>query len=243
MASEHTKHLQNLPPRLTLVTCGSFKSLILGDLPMYSSSDYRTSIPSSDLVTKDRPVIDARIGTRREDAAAGFSVGLIPQLIDVLHVLTEGQVLLSRKIRAARLDESSPTAAIAEPPGRFEIPAGQSGSPTVGTARATGPEDIVFDPGTMPTSTSVIDCPPDPGVEVGGVDTASAGVLESAPPSHQPAMTLGDVPNDPPPRPVTQPEMLESVPPAESTASPLRRDYNFFDELDARLASLNDPTA
>ena len=131
-------HTQNLPLRFTLVTCGSFKSsLILSDSPMYSSSAYPTTIPSSDLVTRDLPAVDARIGTRRQNTTAGFPVGLIPQLIDVLHILTEGQDLLSRKIRTARLDESRDPVPIVEQIERFEIPAVRpivdSGSATVET--------------------------------------------------------------------------------------------------------------
>jgi hypothetical protein len=40
--------------------------------------------------------------------------------------------------------------------------------------------------------------------------------------------------------PVADSVPLESAASAGTTASPLYRDYNFFDELDAKLASLQD---
>ena len=121
-AGDHRTNEQNLPLCFTLVTQGSFKSsLILSDPPMYSSSTYETSSPSSDLVATDHPAVDTRTGTRGHDSASGFSVGLIPQLIDVLRILTEGQDLLSRKIRSALLEESSHPFSIVEQDERLQV--------------------------------------------------------------------------------------------------------------------------
>jgi hypothetical protein len=240
-------HGQNLPLRFTLVTSGSFKSsLILSNSPMYSSSAYPTPIPSSDLVTKDRPATHARIETRRQDKTAGFPVGLIPQLIDVLRILTEGQDLLSRKIRAARHDDSSHSVPIVERLECFQIPGVQpivsSGSDPLEAPPTPPSEDIEFDGETTRANTFGIGRPSNPDIEVGGLDTPPARVPDSATPFDSPAVTTINAMGDPSCAPVAQSAPLDSVPPAETTASPLRRNYNFFDELDARLAGLQHPT-
>ena len=50
-------------------------------------------------------------------------MGLIPQLIDVLRILTEGQDLLSRKIRSALLEESNQPFSNVEQDERLQVPA------------------------------------------------------------------------------------------------------------------------
>jgi hypothetical protein len=237
--------MQNLPSRFTPVTPGSFESsLILGDSPMYSSSACPTSIPSSDVATRVHPAIDARIETRRQDTTDGFPVGLIPQLIDVLHILTEGQGLLSGKIRAARLDESSHSGQIVEQLDRFQIPVGQ---PVVGSSstpfeapRTRPAEHSELDGETTGAHTFGIDCPSDPGVEVGGPVASPASVPESAPSTDSPSTMNTKVTGELSNGPVADSVPLESAASAGTTASPLYRDYNFFDELDAKLASLQD---
>ena len=225
--------MQNLPPRFTPVTRGSFESsLILGNSSMYSSSAYPNSIPSSDVATRDHPAIDDRIETRRQDTTDGFPVGLIPQLIDVLHILTEGQGLLSGKIRAARLDESSHS-------GRHVV--GSSSTPFE-TPRPRPAEHGELDEETTRANTFGINYPSDPGVEVGGPVASPANVPESAPSSDSPATTNTKVTGEPSNGPVANSVSLESEASAGTTASPLHRDYNFFDELDAKLASLQDST-
>jgi hypothetical protein len=213
---------------------------------MYSSSAYPITIPSSDLVTRDRPAIDAPIGRRRQDTTAGFPVGLIPQLIDVLHILTEGQDLLSRKIRTARHDESSNAVPIVEQLEHFQIPAGQpvvsSGSAVVETPSTPPSDDVEFDGGATATKAFGIDCPSDPGMKVGGADTPPANDPDSASRSDSPEIGSPDAIANTSSASVIQPVPLHSAPPAETTTAPLRRDYNFFDELDANLASLPDPT-
>lgn len=212
---------------------------------MYSSSAYPITIPSSDLVTRDRPAIDAPIGKRRQETTAGFPVGLIPQLIDVLHVLTEGQDLLSRKIRAARHDESRRAVPLVGQLERFQIPAGQpildSGSATVETPSSPPSDDVVLGGETTPTKAVHIDRPSDPGMKVDGADTARANVPDSPPPSDSLEVRSTDARGDTSSASVVQSVPLHSVPPAETATSAPRHDYNFFDELDASLASLADP--
>ena len=239
-------HTQNLLLRFTLVTYGSFiSSLILSGSPMYSSFAYPTTIPSSDLVTRDHSAIEARVGTRRQDTTAGFPVGLIPQLIDVLHILTEGQDLLSRKIRAARHDELHHSAPIVEQLELPHIPAGPplvgNGSHAVEPPRIPSPGDIAFDGETMRANTLGIDCPSDAGVEAGGAETPPASVTDSAPASDSSVVASADAMSEPSSRSLARSVLLDSESPAARTPSPSRRDYNFFDELDASLASLQNP--
>ena len=52
----------------------------------------------------DRSPVFGSVSSRSEDVTDFSSKGLLPQLIDVLHALTEGQELLSRKVREARLE-------------------------------------------------------------------------------------------------------------------------------------------
>ena len=210
---------------------------------MYSSSASPTTNRSSDLVTRDRPAVDFRTGTL-PDTTAGFSVGLIPQLTEILHVLTEGLDLLAHKVRAARHDESAHSTSHAEQLERVQIP---TGPPVAGSGRATVEtprpprEDIEFDGEHTRADISGIGDTPDPGIDFGGADAPFASFPDSAPLSYPLEVTSAGAADEPSSGPVVQSMPLNATPPA-TTASPLRRDYNFFDELDARLASLQDPT-
>lgn len=211
---------------------------------MYSSSAYQTSTSLSDLVTREQPAAVTQIGTRPDDTTAGFSVGLIPQLIDVLRILTEGQDLLSRKIRTAVLEESSHSIAIDEQVEHIQFPAApptiDSGSPPAGSRVPTS-SDIHFEDTT--TRADTVDCDPtsDPGVEVAGADIPSSSKPGFTPVSDRLMATRGDASDDHSNEPVVQSALLGAAP-DETAASPLRRDYNFFDELDARLAGLGNST-
>jgi hypothetical protein len=238
---------QNLPPRFTPVTRGSLESsLILGGSRMNSSSAYPTSVVSSDAPKLDPPAVDARIEARHQDTADGFPLGLIPQLIDVLHILTEGQCLLSGKIRAARLDEASHSVAIV---GRLDclqiaveqpVVVGSSTPPE--SPHALRAEQSELEEETPWAATFDVDCPTDPGVEVGGAVVPSASVPISVPSSESPAAVNVKMTGVHSSGLDVESVSLESALPSRTAASPLRRDYNFFDELDARLASLQEPT-
>ncbi len=238
--------MQNLPPRLIPVTWGSLESsLILGGSPMHTSPAYPTSVPSSDVVARDNPAIDARIEARRQDATAGFPVGLIPQLIDVLHILTEGQSFLSGKIRAARLDESDHSIPNVEQLDRFQIPVEQSvvgrNSASLETPRPRPAERTGFYGQATRVSTISVDCPSVPGLDFGGTVASPASVPGSAPSSDPTRINIKEAGRSSS-GPHVDSVPLEPATPDGTTALRLHRDYNFFDELDARLATLQDPT-
>ena len=233
----------NLPLCFTLVTHGSFKSsLILSDPPMYSSSTYESSSPSSDLLATDHPAVDARIGTRGHDSASGFSVGLIPQLIDVLRILTEGQDLLSRKIRSALLEESNQPFSNVEQDERLQVPAAQpildGGTTLAETSRIPTSKDAQFDGATTRSNTLGIRCASDSYVDVGETETSPSSKPDFTPVSSLLTVARADRSDD---RhfggSMVRPVASNSVP-DEPTALLLHRDYNYFDELDAMLASL-----
>jgi hypothetical protein len=238
--------MQNLPTRFTPVTRGSFESsLILSDSPMYSSSAYPASIAPSEVVTTDRRAIDAPIETRRQDATDGISIGLIPQLIHVLHILTEGQELLSRKIQEAKLDEASRSFSAVAHLNRFQIPTRQPvvGSDTTPFEPPSTPttKHSESDGETTPANTFGIAWPADLSTEVHSGAPSSPSDPDSAPASDSQAIVNATAPSEPMSVPKVDSVQKESAAPAGTTESPLHRDYNFFDELDARLASLQDP--
>ena len=209
--------------------------------PMYSSSTYESSSPSSDLLATDHPAVDAR-RTRGHDSASGFSVGLIPQLIDVLRILTEGQDLLSRKIRSALLEESNQPFSNVEQDERLQVPAAQpildGGTTLAETSRIPTSKDAQFDGATTRSNTLGIRCASDSYVDVGETETSPSSKPDFTPVSSLLTVARADRKDD---RhfggSMVQPVASNSVP-DEPTASLLHREYNYFDELDAMLASL-----
>jgi len=139
-------------------------------------------------VTRDRAAIGGPLTVRSEDLTHISVNGLLPQLIDLLHALTEGQELLSRKVRDARLEYTCQPAPVDE------------------RCPHTEPSDSAVPRSFMGTS-------------------PNAGT-----------------PADPSNETSTRTDWLNSARPGvETTTAQSNRDYNFFDELDARLADLQDP--
>jgi hypothetical protein len=177
---------------------------------------------------------------------------LLPQLIDVLHALTEGQEFLSRKVRDARLDYTSHSARIVgtcrpvEPSdfaasGSF-VGASPFGSIEIRRELSTDKVDL----GAGPTSVNGFGngSLPDRSIEVSAVPRNTT-IPEAAPPCNPPAAIVADAgtPADHSSEPSARSDWLNLARPGETSTAPLNRDYNFFDELDSRLADLQDPAA
>jgi hypothetical protein len=215
-----------------------------------------TSAPLGGLMIGDRAVGDP-VTARREDAADVCSKGLLPQLIDVLHTLTEGQESLSRKIRDVRLEHTCHSAPVVERCPQAEPPNFAAPRPFVGTSpngsieiRREPPTDNV-ELRTGPASDNSFGngSSPEPSIGVSAAPL-SATVPEAESPSNPtasasnpPAVTVthAGTPADLSSETSARTDWLNAARPVETTTAPLNRDYNFFDELDARLADLQDP--
>ena len=232
------------------VTNGSLKTSPIGDAPMCSSPADPLSASSSDLMPADRAAFGGAVTARRDAVTDISSKGLLPQLIDVLLALTQGQESLSRKVRDARLEDTCRSTPVAErcpqaEPSDFDaLGAFVSTSSNASIElRREHPTDSV-DLGTGPTSLNGVANGSLP-ESSGGVSAApvSATVPNAASPSNPPAATVthGGTPADLSSETSARKDWLTSARPADPTTAPLNRDYNFFDELDARLADLQDP--
>jgi len=208
--------------------------------PMCSFPVYPTSAPPNASMPGD-----CAVTTRSEDMTDSSSKGLLPQLIDLLHALTEGQELLTSRVRDAMLESTChPSPGVerrGEPcdgPRSLMVP---SPDASIATRREAPRDNVDLGPG--PTSAS--------GFENGSLPEPSNGVRaapvsgmasEETPPSDPPAavVTHAGPPGDPSNEAHIQTGRLNSTQDGgEATAAPLNRDYNFFDELDARLAGLH----
>ncbi len=212
---------------------------------MCPSPAYPTSAPLSGLITGDG---DAT--ARSEDVTDISSKGLLPRLIDVLHALTEGQELLSRKVRDARLEYTCHSATVVErcslaKPSDFAAPrsiVGTSPNASIGIRREPPADNVEL--GAGPTSANGFGNGSLPEASIGfSAAPVGATVPEAASPSNPPAaiVTHAGTPADLSSETSARTDWLNSARPGETTTAPLNRDYNFFDELDARLSDLQDP--
>jgi hypothetical protein len=172
------------------------------------------------------------------------SKGLLPQLIDVLHALAEGQELLSRKVRNARLEHNDHMTLFVQTCRQSEFSdfagprpfVGNGPTTSIGTLRGHPSDNVEL--GAGPTSIESFSNGSSPESIGSSAVSASATVPEAASPSNPPAASVthaGAAPETP-----ARTDWLNSVPPGETTTAPLNRDYNFFDALDAKLADLQD---
>jgi hypothetical protein len=185
---------------------------------------------------------------RSEDVTEISFKGLLPQLIDVLHALTDGYESLSRKLRDARLEDTCHSVPVVErclQAGPSEDPRSSVGSRpnvSIGIRREPTMDNIEVDTGRTSVSGFGNGSVPEPRIGV-SVVPVSATVPEAASPSDPPAAigshpdTLADLSSETSARP----DGLNSAEPGKTTTARVNRDYNFFDELDARLAGLKDP--
>jgi hypothetical protein len=160
---------------------------------------------TTDIVAREDPGTAERASNLNDS-----NIGLFPQLVDVIRALTDGQELLSQKLRAVRishasqwgrLDASSYEEAtdVADP-----LPLVDRESSPVGVALTATLDETA----ATPTRTRSTDLP-----------------------RSEPSEDLGREPNSRP---------LPSSTATTAIAAPVNRDYNYFDELDARLADLHD---
>jgi hypothetical protein len=188
---------------------------------------------------------------RREPIFDASNIGLFPQLIDVIRALTDGQELLSKKLRDVRNAYADPLADLDE----FRYPVGSD---------IDGPLCLA-DPGPTPPVTGPGHVEPRSNFKSGADHVPLDGPLpDSAGETSQlvslvdPVATLGESvvqsnsisttteqpepvsPTDPGLHDGQQRQPLPSSHANGTTTSPVNRDYNFFDELDARLADLHD---
>jgi hypothetical protein len=177
------------------------------------------------------------------------SKGLLPQLIDVLHALTEGQELLSSKVRDARLEHSCHSATVVERRPQAE----PADDPSSRVSRS--PDGSIGVHGSPPTSNIELDAGPTSKIDGGG-DASSpepAGGTATAPETalipetasrsdaSETTATPSSMDAGTPSEASARNNGLNSAQPVETTKASLNRNYNFFDELDARLADLKDP--
>jgi hypothetical protein len=171
---------------------------------MCPSPAFPTIAPANDSVT-DQLIYMAHPGSLPPDDPEGVPLGLLPQLIEVLHALTEGHDALSRQLRVVRLE--------------------------ITNEGWLGPEESLSPHSESGTSFTEGAAPP-----VGGKihsDVLAATLDQGAFPSTA-SVPLGHQVDQPGPRSVGK-ATDDDLP-----GAPVNRNYNFFDELDARLADLPD---
>ena len=184
---------------------------------------------------------------RSEDVTEISSKGLLPQLIDVLHALTDGHESLSRKLRDARLEYSCHSALVV---GRcrgveqFASPhssLGTSPNRSIEIHREPPTNKVELVPGPSSVNGFSNGSVPEPSNEAPAVHL-SATLPEASPPNPPAAVvSQGGTPVDNSRETSARTNPYNSPSPRETTTAPVDHDYNFFDELDARLADLQDP--
>lgn len=215
---------------------------------MYSPPAYPTLAPLDGSTTGDPGPTCGVVPARGEDVSDPPSKGLLPQLIDVLHALTEGQELLSRRVREARLDHNGDSGPVVERCGQAEpsdagsppsfVGSNPNASIEIRQERTSNTAELVAGP--ISPNDSGNGSSPEPSISAYAA-SVSAPVLEAAAPSSPPpAMTDVGTPADLSSEPSDPTDRIDSAPPVETTTASLNRDYNFFDELDSRLADLQD---
>jgi len=173
------------------------------------------------------------------------SEGLLPQLIDLLYALTEGQKLLSSKVRDARVEHTRRSTSLVERQNDSFDDLGASGTASRNallTTRESPTDNDAWDAGQTSPNAFSNGSPPEPNM---GVITAPANAMvpEERSSSDPPAVTVTHAgpAGDPSSETHVQTDRLDPAHlDGEETAAPLNRDYNFFDDLDARLAGLDD---
>ena len=208
---------------------------------MHTSLAYSTPAPVDGSMTVESGAICGPVAARSMDGPDIASKGLLPQLIDVLHALTEGQELLSLKVRNARLGHSGQVTPITEvPPQPTRSDLTDSGTllgsdPTalIGTLQGQ-PSTEIAELGAASTSTDGLgngSLPEPIGVPAASMSGAVPAAL-TEPAVAPAAIVISSERHD-----LTD-RLVDPQQTSDATGTSLNHDYNFFDELDSRLADL-----
>lgn len=185
-------------------------------------------------------------GRRQNRRVTNPSKGLLPQLVDVLYALADSQELLAHRIRTAHLeflgvhpsgcDESWPSPTLS-PRRSAEFPLVTPDSiPARAILEQPFPESSEFsvEPSGDPTDSNS-DLAVGSGVTLNEAELVTPPVSPTETPMPVPEH---DAPQNASPR---QPHDPQITPPRDApTIEPGEVSYNFFDELDSRLADLGD---
>lgn len=214
--------------------------------PMCSPPAGPTSAPLGGSMIEDRAVVDHSGTARSEDLSDISSKGLLPQLIDVLHALAEGQELLSRRIRDAKVDYARDSVPVVERCPRAESSdvatphslVGASPAASIGIRSEAPTDKGDLGPGPPSVNGYADGSSPEPSTGATAA-TVNLTVPEAAPPSNPPVAIV--TPTDLSREAAARTDWLNPALPDDTATEALNRNYNFFDELDARLADLQDP--
>ncbi len=217
---------------------------------MCSSPAYPTLAPLGGSTTRDLAVFCGPVSVPGEDVSHLPSKGMLPQLIDVLHALTEGQELLSRKVRDATVEQGCHSVPVVERCRRAE----SSDSDARRTSVVTSPNASVGMRSERTSdktelgareSTTVDDSgngsSPEPNMGASAAPVIATVHAPSPSIPQPPIVADAASPDDLSRDTSVRADELNSAQSGEMTSESLNRDYNFFDELDARLADLPDP--
>ena len=166
--------------------------------------------------------------------------------IDVLHALAEGQEMLSRRIRDAKLDYARDSVPVVDRCPQAESSdtatphslAGASPTASIGIRSEAPTDKGDLGPGPPSVNGDAGGSSPEPSTGTTAA-TVNLTVPETAPPSNPPAAIV--TPTDLSREATARTDWLNSALPDDTATEALNRNYNFFDELDARLADLQDP--
>jgi hypothetical protein len=161
------------------------------------------------------------------------SPGLLPQLIDLLRALADSQELLTQRVRSAHLELLGN-----HPPSDTDsLPGWQTNRSVVSPV---GP--VLRDRDTLHDGTEMTVGPPrpndDPIVSSTSAQEGAAVDRSGASPSDRPLVAAAHMEEQSVPTSSVPPERDEDTGQDTAGAARIDRDYNFFDDLDARLADL-----
>lgn len=235
--SGNRQDTQWLPTRIQLVTQSSPDSFDQAD----SGSDLRQPMTPARLLLHhmDRE----HFGRRENRDVANPSKGLLPQLVEVLYALADSQEILTDRIRIAHLEFLGihPRDGAGSSRPIPLSPLGPPERPPIATTQTPAPGDAeLFTPEPSALSTESSANPAESTSSASSED--SGGIIndpEVVAPSNMPietATSIGQSDGSQSATPITDEVWVTRR--DEPTTQQGDRSYNYFDELDARLADL-----